>query len=56
MVDNNPDNFLNTLIEVMSSWIINHIDNYNSSLYYKNPDYIYQCYKAGKILSEVVKI
>ena len=29
---------------------IKKIDNYNSSLYYENPDYIYECYKEGKII------
>ena len=38
------------LINVMSSWIIKYIDNYNSSMYYENPSYIYNCYIEGKIL------
>ncbi len=50
MVDSNKDNYINTLIDVLSSWIIEKIDNYNSSMYYENPDYIYQCYIEGKIL------
>ena len=50
MVDSNKDNYINTLIDVLSSWIIEKIDNYNSSMYYENPDYIYQCYREGKIL------
>lgn len=49
-VDNNPNNYIKTLIEVLSSWIIEKIDNYNSSMYYENPEYIYECYKEGKIL------
>ena len=49
-VDNNPNNYIETLIEVLSSWIIEKIDNYNSSMYYENPEYIYECYKEGKIL------
>ena len=50
MVNNNEDNYIETLIEVLSSWIIEKIDNYNSSMYYENPSYIYECYKEGKIL------
>lgn len=50
MVDDKEENYINTLIEVLSSWIIEKIDNYNSSMYYENPDYIYECYKEGKIL------
>lgn len=50
MVDNNKTNYVETLIEVLSSWIIEKIDNYNSSMYYESPDYIYECYKSGKIL------
>ena len=42
--------YINTLITVLTSWIISKIDNYNSSLYYENPDYIYECYKENKIL------
>lgn len=50
MVNNNEKEYINTLYEVLSSWIIEKIDNYNSSMYYENPDYIYECYKQGKVL------
>ena len=50
MVNNNEDQYIDTLIEILSSWIIEKIDNYNSSMYYENPDYIYQCYIEGKVL------
>lgn len=50
MVNNNEKEYINTLYEVLSSWIIEKIDNYNSSMYYENPDYIYECYKEGKVL------
>lgn len=49
-VNSNKDEYIETLIEVLSSWIIEKIDNYNSSLFYENSDYIYQCYVEGKIL------
>ena len=50
MVNNNENMYIDTLIEVLSSWIIEKIDNYNSSMYYENPDYIYQCYRERKVL------
>ena len=51
MVSNNDNSrYIDTLIEVLSSFIIEKIDNYNSSMYYENPSYIYACYKEGKIL------
>lgn len=42
--------YIDNLIEILSSWIVEKIDNYNSSMYYENSSYIYECYKAGKIL------
>ena len=50
MVNDNKNDYIKTLIKVLSSWIIEKIDNYNSSMYYENPDYIYECYIEGKIL------
>ena len=50
MLDNNPKNYIKNLIEVMSLWIILKIDNYNSSMYYESPEYIYACYEEGKVL------
>ena len=50
MVNSNPQEYSKTIIEVLSSWIIEKIDNYNSSMYYENPEYIFSCYKEGKIL------
>ena len=50
MVDDNEEEYINTLEKVLNSWIIEHIDNYNSSMFYENPDYIYQCYIEKKIL------
>ena len=50
MVDSNAENYVQTLMQVLSSWIIEKIDNYNSSMYYENPGYIYECYVQGKIL------
>lgn len=50
MVDEQQDNYIKTMMEVLSSWIIEKIDNYNSSMYYENSDYIYQCYINKKVL------
>ena len=50
MVNNDENKYVDTLIKVLSSWIIEKIDNYNSSMYYENPDYIYECYVEGRIL------
>lgn len=50
MVNNNEEEYIDTLLEVLSSWIIKKIDNYNSSMYYENPSYIYECYKQNKII------
>lgn len=50
MTNKEQEMYIQTLIEVLSSWIIEKIDNYNSSMYYENPDYIYQCYLEGKII------
>lgn len=49
-LDSNPNSYIDNLMDVLSSWIIEKIDDYNSSLYYENPDYIYNCYIENKIL------
>jgi len=38
---NNDKEPIENLIEVYNSWISDKIDNYNSSMYYENPSYIY---------------
>ena len=50
MINNDENEYINTAMQVLSSWIIEKIDNYNSSMYYENPGYIYECYKEGKII------
>ena len=50
MNSDGKDNYINSLIEVLTSWIIPKIDNYDSSMYYENPSYIYACYQESKIL------
>lgn len=39
------------LIEVFNSWISRKIEDLNSSLYFENPDYIFQSYLAGDVLA-----
>lgn len=46
----NEKKYIDTLIAVLKSWIIEKIDNYNSSMYYESPEYMYACYKDGKVL------
>ena len=41
---------IDALIEVYSSFISPKIDDYNSSVYYENPTYIFECYKEKKML------
>ena len=49
-ITNDKNKYIDTLIQVLTSWIIEKIDNYNSSLYYENNKYLYECYIEGKIL------
>ena len=42
------EKYIDTLMEVLESWIIKKIDNYNSSMYYESPEYMYACYNEGK--------
>lgn len=41
---------IDALIEVYNSFISPKIDDYNSSVYYENPNYIFECYKVKKML------
>jgi threonine synthase len=42
----------NALLEVYNSWISPKIDDYNSSMYYENPEYLFESYLAGESLKE----
>lgn len=44
------ESFINGLIEVYNSWIADKIDDYNSSMYYENPSYLYASYQKGEPL------
>ena len=43
---------LNALIKVYTSWISEKIDDYNSSMYFENPQYLYASYTAGKAIAD----
>lgn len=38
------------LIKVYNSFISDKIDDYNSSMYYENPSYLFECYRENKVL------
>jgi len=42
--------FSTALFEVYNSWIADKLDDYNSSMFYENPEYIYQSYQTGQPL------
>jgi hypothetical protein len=39
--------FSDALMTVYTSWISDKIDDYNSSMYFENPQYLYESYIAG---------
>ena len=41
---------IDALIKVYNSFISAKIDDYNSSVYYENPSYIFECYRENKML------
>ena len=41
---------IDALIRVYNSFISKKIDDYNSSVYYENPSYIYTCYEENRII------
>ena len=41
---------IDTLTEVYNSFISPKIDDYNSSVYYENPSYIFESYREGRML------
>ncbi len=45
----NEDHVVERLVEVYTSWIDSMLSNYNTDFYYQSRDYIYECYKEGKI-------
>ena len=41
---------MDTLIEVYNSWISRKIEDFNGSVYYESPQYLYASYLAGDVL------
>ena len=50
VAENENVSIIDALIKVYNSFISAKIDDYNSSVYYENPSYIFESYKANKIL------
>ena len=48
---NHTDRLVDILIEVYSSWINDAISNYNTDFYYQSREYIFECYREGKIFT-----
>lgn len=42
--------FIDTLIEVYNSWLSREIENFNGSIYYESPEYLFQSYLKGENL------
>lgn len=42
--------FVDVLIDIYNSWISRKIEDYNSSMYFENSDYLFQSYLVGDIL------
>jgi hypothetical protein len=47
--ENSERNIIEWIVEVYSSWIDDAISNYNTDFYYQPRDYLYECYKEGKV-------
>jgi hypothetical protein len=41
---------IDAFIEVYNSWLSRKIEDFNSSIYYESPEYLYQSYLAGDVL------
>lgn len=50
VAENEKISIIDALIKVYNSFISAKIDDYNSSVYYENPSYIFESYKENKIL------
>jgi hypothetical protein len=50
VADKQKITFLAALIQAYTSWISEKIDNYNSSMYFESPQYLFESYLAGEPL------
>ena len=48
--EDEKSSIVDALMNVYNSFISDKIDDYNSSVYYENPSYIFECYKENKML------
>ena len=44
---NNNKSLIESLIEIYNSWLSRKIEDFNSSIYYESPEYLYQSYLEG---------
>lgn len=49
VAENTERGVIEWIMEIYSSWIDAAISNYNTDFYYQSREYIYECYKEGKI-------
>lgn len=49
IVGDDTAHIIECLMEVYTSWIDAAISNYNTDFYYQSREYIYECYKEGKV-------
>ena len=45
------DDAAQAILDVLSSFISDEISDFNSNVYYTNPDYIRYCYLEGEMLA-----
>lgn len=50
VAENEKIEIIEALMKVYNSFISEKIDDYNSSVYYENPSYIYECYRENQML------
>ena len=43
---------IDALIKVYNSFLSPKIDDYNSSMYYENPAYLFECYRENRIIED----
>ena len=47
---NQNKHIIDALLEIYNSWLSRKIEDFNSSVYYENPDYLYESYLTGDVL------
>ena len=50
VAENEKIEIIEALMKVYNSFISEKMDDYNSSVYYENPSYIYECYRENQML------